>query len=232
LYRYKGAPVKVYFIPGIGADHRLFLDLRLPEGYEPAYIHWIPPIKKEPLSDYAFRLIQQIDTTEPFILAGLSLGGIMAVEMAKRIPPACTILISSVPVSADLPRLYRIAGALQLDRLIPASVLKFAAIIKHSIWMRTAAGRRLMRQVIRAGDDRFIRWALNAVLKWQNTIIPQPFYHIHGSRDEVFPMRLTSPTHVFPKGGHMFLISHPEAVNNFLHEVLLPIPAGLSPAGS
>jgi pimeloyl-ACP methyl ester carboxylesterase len=45
-------------------------------------------------------------------------------------------------------------------------------------------------------------------------------------------MRLTSPTHVFPKGGHMFLISHPEAVNNFLHEVLLPIPAGLSPAGS
>jgi pimeloyl-ACP methyl ester carboxylesterase len=223
LYRYKGAPVKVYFIPGIGADYRLFLHLRLPEGYEPAYVHWIPPIKKEQLSDYAHRLIQQVDTTEPFILAGLSLGGIMAVEMAKRIQPVCTILISSVPVSDDLPRLYRIAGALQLSRLVPASLLKLGAIIKHSIWMSTAAGRRLMRQVIRAADDRFIRWALNAVLKWRNSTIPQPFYHIHGSRDEVFPIRLTTPTHIFPKGGHMFLITHPEAVNNFLHEILLPI---------
>jgi pimeloyl-ACP methyl ester carboxylesterase len=223
LSRYKEAHLKVYFISGIGADYRLFLHLHLPEGYEPAYIHWIPPIKKERLSDYAYRLTQQIDTTEPFILAGLSLGGIMAVEIAKRIPAVCTILISSVPISADLPKLYRVAGALQLGRLIPASLLKLAAIIKHSIWMRTAAGRRLMRQVISAGDDRFIRWALNAVLKWKNTIIPQPLYHIHGSRDEVFPISLTTPTHIFPKGGHMFLITHPEAVDKFLREVLTPI---------
>ncbi len=215
--------MKVYFIPGIGADYRLFLHLRLPEGYEPAYLHWIPPIKREALSDYAYRLAQQIDTSEPFVVAGLSLGGIMAVEIAKRIPPACTILISSVPISDDLPKLYRIAGALQLGRLIPASLLKFGAIIKHSIWMRTAAGRRLMRQVIRAGDNRFIRWALSAVLKWRNHTIPQPFYHIHGSRDEVFPIRLTTPTHIVPKGGHMFLITHPEAVTNFLHEILPPI---------
>jgi len=215
--------VKVYFIPGIGADYRLFLHLRLPEGYEPAYIHWIPPIKKERLSDYAYRLIQQIDTTEPYVLAGLSLGGIMAVEMAKRLPPVCTILISSVSASTELPQFYRIAGALQLGHLIPARLMKLAAIIKHSIWMRTAAGRRLMRQVISAGDDRFIRWALSAVLDWKNTTVPQPLYHIHGTRDEIFPIRLTTPTHIFPKGGHMFLITHPEAVNNFLLEVLPPI---------
>jgi pimeloyl-ACP methyl ester carboxylesterase len=215
--------LKVYFIPGIGADYRLFLHLRLPEGYEPAYVHWIPPIKKEQLSDYAHRLLKQVDTTEPFILAGLSLGGIMAVEMAKRTPPVCTILISSVSASSELPRLYRIAGALQLVHLIPASLMKLAAIVKHSIWMRTAAGRRLMRQVIRAGDNHFIHWALSAVLDWKNTTIPQPLYHIHGTRDEIFPIRLTTPTHVFPKGGHMFLITHPEAVNNFLLEVLSPI---------
>jgi pimeloyl-ACP methyl ester carboxylesterase len=223
LYRYKGTAVKVYFIPGIGADYRLFLHLRLPEGYEPAYIHWIPPIKKEQLRDYAHRLMQQVDTTEPFILAGLSLGGIMAVEMAKRNPPVCTILISSVSASTELPRLYRVAGALQLGHLIPASFMKLAAIIKHSIWMRTAAGRRLMRQVISAGDNRFIRWAISAVLDWKNTTIPKPLYHIHGTRDEIFPLRLTTPTHIFPKGGHMFLITHPEAVNNFLLEVLPPI---------
>ncbi len=216
--------MKVYFIPGIGVDYRLFLHLRLPEGYEPAYIHWIPPIKKEKLTDYACRLMPQVDTTEAFILAGLSLGGIMAIEMAKRVPPVCTILISSVPISDELPKLYRIAGTLQLGLLIPPHLLKMGAIIKHSIWMRSAAGRRLMRQVIRAGDNRFIRWAISAVLKWKNDTIPRPLYHIHGSRDKVFPIRLTAPTHIIPKGGHMCLLSHPEAVSNFLHEVLPPIP--------
>ncbi len=213
--------MKVYFIPGIGADFRLFTHVRLPRGFEPAYIHWIPPLKKEQLSDYAFRLTQQIDTTEPFVVAGLSLGGIMAVEIAKRVPPVCTILISSVPISDQLPKLYRYAGALHLGKLIPASLLKFAAIIKHSIWMSTPAGRRLMRQVIRAGDNRFIRWALSAVLEWRNTTVPQPLFHIHGSRDEVFPMRLTKPTAIVPKAGHMFLITHPDAVNQFFHQVLV-----------
>ncbi len=213
--------MKVYFISGIGADYRLFTHIHLPPGFEPAYIHWIPPQKKEKLCDYAFRLTQQIDTTEPFVVAGLSLGGIMAVEIAKRVPPVCTILISSVPISHQLPKLYRFAGALHLGKLIPASFLKFAAIIKHSIWMRTAAGKRLMRQVIRAGDNRFIRWALGAVLQWKNDTIPHPLFHIHGSRDEVFPIRLTNPTHIVPKAGHMFVISHPNAIDQFFHQVLV-----------
>ena len=81
-----------YFISGIGADYRMFTHIRLPEGYQAVYIHWIPPKKKEPLGAYASRLIAQIDTAEPFVLIGLSLGGIMAVEIAKRYPPVCTPL--------------------------------------------------------------------------------------------------------------------------------------------
>jgi len=83
--------------------------------------------------------------------------------------------------------------------------------------------RRLMRQVILAGDDRFIRWALNAVLDWNNRTIPQPLYHIHGTRDEVFPISLTTPSHIVRKGDHMFMVSRPETVNQFLREVLPPI---------
>lgn len=215
--------MKVYFISGIGADHRFFTHVRLPEGYEPSYIHWIPPLPKEELSHYALRLSDQIDSSQPFVLAGLSLGGIMAVDIAQKIPPVCTILISSVPSAAHLPKLYRLAGKLRLGRLIPATLLKLAALIKHSLFMRPAENRRLMRQVIRSGDHRFIRWALNAVLDWDNRNIPSPLYHIHGTRDEVFPIRLTTPTHVVRKAGHMFVVSHPETVNQFLREVLPPL---------
>ena len=219
--------MKAYFISGIGADYRLFTHTRLPEGYEAVYIHWIPPQKTETLPDYAQRLIAQIDTTEPFILIGLSLGGIMSVEIAKRTSPVCTIIISSVPLSAQLPGYYKLAGKLRLGRLVPASLLKSAASIKHSLTMKSAANRQLMRTIIRAGDDRFIRWALNAVLDWDNREIPSPFFHIHGTRDEVFPIGLTNPTHIVPKGGHMFLMSHPAMINDILQQILstLTLPA-------
>lgn len=215
--------MKVYFISGIGADHRFFTHLRLPDGYEARYIGWIPPLKNEPLPGYASRLTTQIDTTEPFVLIGLSLGGIMAVEIAKRLPPVCTILIGSVPLSSQLPPFYKLAGALKLGRLVPATLLKIAAIVKHNLTMPGAQNRRLMRQVIRDGDDRFIRWALNAVLQWQNDVLPQPLYHLHGTRDEVFPFHRTHPTHSIPKGGHMFLMSMPETVNQILLEILSPL---------
>jgi pimeloyl-ACP methyl ester carboxylesterase len=146
----------------------------------------------------------------------------MSVEIAKHIRPLYTILISSVPVSAHLPRFYRLAGALQLGRLVPATLLKAAAIVKHSLTMRTAANRRLMQKVILDGDNRFIRWALNAVLEWENDEAPHPLYHIHGARDEVFPIGLTKPTHIVNKGGHMFLVSRPDAINQFLREVCAP----------
>jgi pimeloyl-ACP methyl ester carboxylesterase len=213
----------------MGADHRVFKYLQLPEGYEPSYIQWIPPLKKESLRDYAYRLTQQIETTQPFVIAGVSLGGMLAVEIAKRITPVSTILISSVPVSTHLPKYYRLAGALGLGKLIPATLLKSAAILKHSLMMYPAEKRRLMRQVIWSSDDRFIRWALNAVLEWDNKDIPSPLFHIHGTRDETLPGAMTTPTHIVQKGGHMLLVSRPETVNQFLRDVLPPIQTARDP---
>jgi pimeloyl-ACP methyl ester carboxylesterase len=219
--------VKVYFTSGIGADYRLFTHLRLPKGFETHYIHWIPPHANESLRDYAARLTAQVDQSSPFALVGLSLGGIMSVEKTKVIKPACTILISSVPVSAHLPKYYRMAGQLGLGKLVPTSLLKAATSVKHGLMLRHAANRRLMMDVIRSGDDQFIRWALTSVLEWENTEVPQPLYHIHGTRDEVFPIRLTKPTHIIRKAGHMFLLYRADTVNRILSEILVPLIAPL-----
>ena len=210
-----------YFISGIGADDRMFTHIRLPEGYQSAHIRWIPPQKNEALGVYASRLIAQINTSEPFVLIGLSLGGIMAVEIARRIAPQCTIIISSIPLSAHLPPWFRAAGQLGLGRIVPATLLKAATSVKHFLTMKTPANRKIIQSVIWSGDDEFIRWALNAVLEWENKEIPAPFYHVHGASDEIFPIGFTHPTHIIQKAGHMFLLSQPEEVNHLLR-VLLP----------
>jgi len=212
--------MNVYFISGLGADSRVFKHIRLPEGFDVHFVEWISPYDKETLSDYALRLTDQIDTRQPFILAGLSLGGIMSVEIAKKFPPVATILISSVPLSAQLPFHFSVARTLRIARVVPASFLKRAALIKRSFTSEKEEDKNLLRQLIREGNSRFIKWAVNAVLDWKNTTLPQPLWHIHGSRDEVFPSGRTNPSRMIPKGGHMILLTHAEDINVWLGEVL------------
>jgi pimeloyl-ACP methyl ester carboxylesterase len=223
--------MKTYFISGIGADYRLFTHIRLPEGYETRYIHWIPPEHEETLPAYARRLTAQIETSEPYILIGFSLGGIMAIEIAKAFPPLCTIIISSVPVSASLPPYYTLAHRLQLTKIASPTLMKLLASVKHLLTMRSRDNWKIMREVIWSGDDQFISWAMDAVLKWENNIIPQPFYHIHGSRDEIFPISRIKPTYIIPKGGHTLIMNHPQAINALLQQILsTPIPSGPVPS--
>lgn len=212
--------MKAYLISGIGADYRLFTHIRLPEGYGTHYVHWITPEPEETLQAYAHRLAAQIDTTEPFTLIGFSLGGIMAVEIAKLFRPVRTVLISSIPVSDNLPPYYRRAHRLQLQKLASPTLMKALATFKQRLTMRSREDFRIMRDVIRAGDDRFITWAMDAAVDWQNNTIPQPLFHIHGTWDDILPIKFTRPTHVVARGGHNMVMSHAPVINNILREIL------------
>jgi pimeloyl-ACP methyl ester carboxylesterase len=214
--------MKAYFISGIGADKRLFSYIELPVEFDPEHIEWIVAGEKESLPEYAIRLFTPYHSDEPFILIGLSLGGIVAVEIAKQFPPVCTIIISSVPVSSQLPAYYRLARKINLQHHIPAGLFKITATLKHYIFMKSWTNKKLMRHVIWDGNSRFIKWGMNAVLSWTNEVLPSPLNHIHGTRDEVFPVKYANPTHVIHKGGHMLVISHAGTINNILQEILLP----------
>ena len=68
-------------------------------------------------------------------------------------------------------------------------------------------------------DPAFIKWGIQAVLKWRNEQIPNSLYHIHGTRDEVFPYAYTLPTHTISKGDHVIVITKAEEVNKILAEI-------------
>src|SRR5450432_3539489 len=102
--------MKVYFISGLAADSRVFKYIQLPAHCEAVFLEWITPIKNESLQNYSMRLAERIDMNEPFSIIGLSMGGMMASEIACRLSPAATILISSVPSSKHLPFYFKIAG--------------------------------------------------------------------------------------------------------------------------
>lgn len=211
--------MKVYVISGIGADYRLFKNIQLPYGFEAEYLHWIAPMQGESIREYASRLAQNINRDEQHILIGLSLGGIMATEIAKLTSPVNTIIFGSVPTHKQLPPWFKYAAKIKLHRLIHPSFVKLSATVKHSLFTKGAENRKFLRQLIRDGDNRFIYWGMDAVMKWRNEEIPANLIHIHGSNDEVFPIRYVKPAYVL-KGGHLLVFHHANEVNKLLEEIL------------
>jgi pimeloyl-ACP methyl ester carboxylesterase len=212
--------MKAYFISGLAADQRVFNHIRLPKGFEAIYLTWISPQHEETLQHYALRLAKSINTNEPFILIGLSFGGMLATEIAKQLKPLCTILISSIPVSDHLPGYFKAAGRMGLHKMVPVSLVKSAAATKRFLTHESATDKKLLWKIIDESDPRIIRWGMDAILKWDNKELPKTFWHIHGSKDEVLPIKYTKPTHIINGGGHMMIMEHADEVNKILGEVL------------
>lgn len=213
--------MKVYFISGLAANCDIFRHIQLPAGYESRYLDWIPPQKNESLPHYAMRLAEKIDRNEPFALIGLSFGGMLAVEIAKRYQPVYTILLASIPSSKQLPRYYKMAGKLRLHKVVPASLANNPAIARLFFSAKTEAERQLIKEVVNEIDITFIRWGMDAILKWKNTETPGPLWHIHGTKDNILPIRYVKPSHTIPGAGHMLVSNKSGEISTILGQILM-----------
>ncbi len=212
--------MKVYFISGLAADRRVFKHIRLPEGYEIVHLDWLPPHAKETLYDYAMRMSEGIDTSRPFGLLGLSFGGMLVVEIAQKYAPEKMILISSVPAYRQLPGYFHFAGRLGLQKLIPVALVKKASLMKRLFTAETSEDKEMLRSLIRDSDNHFIYWAMDAILRWRGEGTSLSYIHIHGTRDEVLPIRFTKPTHRISKAGHLMIMNRAEEVNQIIADYL------------
>ncbi len=212
--------MKVYFISGLAADRRVFKNIQLPIEHEAIFLDWIQPLPHESLREYSHRMAEKIDRSEKFAIVGLSMGGMMAVEISNQLSPSRTILISSIPTSSHLPGYYKLGGKLHIHRIIPIAFLKNASVIKRFFTTETESDKQLLKEVIRESDPIFIRWAMEAIVNWKNDQVPPNLIHIHGTKDFLLPMRYTKPTHVIQKAGHMMVMTKGEEISRCLAEVL------------
>jgi pimeloyl-ACP methyl ester carboxylesterase len=212
--------MKVYFVSGLAADSRVFRNIRLPGHCEPVFLEWIDPGKKESLQNYAYRLAAAIDRKEPFALIGLSMGGMIVSEIAQQCKPKVTVLISSIPLASQLPSYFKFAGKIRLHKLIPVSLVKSAALAKRLFTTETSEDKIILRNVIKDSNSAFIYWAMDAILNWKNDRSPENYIHIHGTRDEVLPIRFTKPTHIIPKAGHLMIMNRAPEINKILEQYL------------
>ena len=212
--------MKAYFISGLGADKKAFYKLKLPAGYEPVYLDWITPLSGESLKDYAYRFSGFIDDKEDFILVGLSLGGMVASEIARIKSPRKVILLSTVSCSDEMPWYFRWAGKTGIQKIIPAGLYKKMTIMNHFMGSKSKTDKAMVLSFVNQTDPAFIRWSINAILGWEQHERLNNSIHIHGNKDRLLPHRYTRASHIIENGRHLMVLNKADAINKILEEVL------------
>jgi pimeloyl-ACP methyl ester carboxylesterase len=114
---------KVYLISGLGADPRLFNNVVLPAGYEVVLVDWLIPNSTDTLTIYAQTIINQHNIKEKSIVIGVSLGGMISVEIAKQVKLDKVILISSIKTDSEAPWYFKYFRSLPVYKVIPGKLM-------------------------------------------------------------------------------------------------------------
>lgn len=210
---------KVYFISGLGADKRVFTYLDL-SFCEPVYIDWIEPIPHETLPQYAGRLRELIPDEEP-VIVGLSLGGMIATEMAKQDPRVRTIIVSSNKLASEFPPHLKMFRHLPFHKIIPGSALKRYQNIYTSIFgVKDPEQKKLMYKIIADSDMKFVKWAITAILNWDNKEVPANLVHIHGTADRLLPFKRAKAHYVIEGGSHVMTFDKASEISAIMKELV------------
>lgn len=215
----------VYCLSGLGADHRIFRDLDMPD-CRIIHLDWlIPQEKDESLDAYASRLAQNISHADP-VLIGVSFGGMMAIEISKQISVRAVILISSVKSYHELPGWMKFFGKCRAEYLLPNAPLKSYRSLKlirpiqnYYLGAKTEESITIANEFRENVDPAYLRWSVRQIFNWKNDWTPARIFHIHGDNDKLFPLKNLKPTHVINQGGHFMVMSHCGEINQVLAEI-------------
>ena len=212
--------LKLYCISGLGIDQTPFEFLEIKPEYEMVFINWIKPKKKESLPDYAFRLAEIIDVSEPFSLLGLSFGGMISIEIAKVKKPKHLILISSISSPEKMPGLYKFGKMIKVYAWFPFEWVKKNVKLTNKLFgIKGKAHQRLMHNVMEKTDSQFLRWAIRAILTWKN-IEEVPHKSIRGTNDKILPLLKSDADYIIQEGTHFMVVVKANEISKIINEIL------------
>ncbi|HTD39248.1 MAG TPA: alpha/beta hydrolase [Mucilaginibacter sp.] len=211
---------KIFLIPGLGADERIFQYLDL-QGHQVIAVKWIEPEKQDNLSTYAQKLIDYYSITPQSIVIGNSLGGMLAIEIAKKVELNKAIIISSIKTINEAPGSFKWYRLLPLYKLIPSKWLTSTGfMVKKAMGKMSKHHQELFISMLKGTSPKFVKWALGAIPHWDNQIIPPNVYHITGDKDKIFPYKRIKGATIIEGGTHIMIFNKAKQINSWLKETL------------
>lgn len=207
----------VYLFPGQGADYRLYRDLQFPKGYDTLHISYPIPFKNESMKEFAQRFIPLINQDEPYILVGVSLGGMICTELSDTLHPELTILISSAKSWFELPGHYTFMRIFHMDRLIPKGLVKGGArMLQGIVEPDRKQDPETFKDMLKKKDPLYLKRTGQMIVNWEREEYSRSIYHIHGDADNTIPIRNVQCDCVVKKGSHMMVLTRADEISEII----------------
>lgn len=207
---------KIYIFGGLGADKRIFEKIDF-GNLDVEFIDWIEPLDNENIKNYVRRISEKLISPNP-ILLGVSFGGILTVELSKILDVKKVILIASVKNKDELPKFYRIAGKIKLNKLIPSQIFKRQNfIINWFFGISSQSEELILKSILIDINVNFLKWAINEIVNWRNEISPKNLVHIHGNMDRIIPLKSNmNVDFIIDGGGHFMTMNKSQDIEKII----------------
>jgi pimeloyl-ACP methyl ester carboxylesterase len=209
----------IYFIPGQGSDKRIFDSLKIDSTYKIKYLEYDTLDKKMSLIELAKRLSSAIDTTEKFALIGVSLGGMISVELSEIINPEIVIIISSAKNRHDLPFRYKFQKSIPLFEILPARIFYWGAkILQPIVEPDRNKHKDTFKSMLYRKKPKYLKRSVRMIIKWKRKSNNNKIVHIHGTKDHTIPFRkVKSPDYKIENGSHMMTLTKANEISLILN---------------
>lgn len=200
--------VRLVYIPSFGTDSTLYSAIKSTAlaKSNSLFTEWLPVGSAQNLEVYAQEFIDHYKIIPSDIIVGVSLGGVLAIEINKILNVKKVITISSIKTSSEHPMLFKVLRKTRAYHLFSPPVLKFGLDLIVPFYGKKVSSYMWFRKVFKNSDNRFLKWAFYQILHWENEDIPENLIHIHGSRDPLFPAKnAIQIDHLIAHGTHAMI---------------------------
>lgn len=209
-------------MPGMAASCDIFENIKLDDSkFKLHFIDWLEPHEKESLQEYSKRIAEQISLENP-ILIGVSFGGIIVQELAKIIKVEKVIIISSVKDPSEFPVRIQWAKKWKLYRFFPTSHITLIENITKKIVSSKKIHQRIdmYHRYLSIRSTNYLDWAFKNVILWENKNPVENVYHLHGTKDHIFPAKRIKNAAFLENGTHVMVLVNARWINKKILEIL------------
>ena len=213
----------IYCFPGQGSDARLFDSIQVDTAlFELTFVEYGTPEKWMDMEDFAYSLINKIDTLNPYILLGVSLGGMICAELSENLNPRKTILISSAKNRNELPVRYRFQKSIPLYQIFPKrSLLVGSKIMQPLVEPDRKKNKETFKDMLSQKDAAYMKRTIHLIITWEREMNTKKIAHIHGDNDHTLPLRhIQNPDFIVENGSHMMTLTRGAEINHILNHIL------------
>jgi esterase/lipase len=156
-------------------------------------------------------------------LLGVSLGGMICVELNEILKPEKTILISSAKNRNELPFRYKFQNKTPIYKLFPGSfLLAGAKILQPIVEPDRKKNKNTFKKMLAKKNANYMKRTVQIIINWEREYNCKKVFQIHGNNDHTLPIKkIKSPDYIIENGSHMMTLTRAKEINLIINEILI-----------